>query len=676
MNQELYRYYVTDRAHRKGRIRWEADPAAPYAAAALSPEERMVDRFCRLCALETPAFEDFEVIVLRRTVENLPDCFTPEEWAQVRKTHYVHELGYVSNLSPNYGRTIAEGLLARYGEATEGQRRMMDALIDLCDRYRAEASRRGRADLVEVLGQVPRYGARNLREALQFFRILHFALWLEGDYHNTVGRFDLYMAPYFHADMDAGVYTREEALALLEDFFISFNKDSDLYVGVQQGDNGQSLVLGGVDAQGNEVYSLLSELCLEASRNLKLIDPKINLRVSDKTPLAVFEKATELTAAGLGFPQYSNDGVVIPALEALGYAPEDAANYAVAACWEYVIPAVGDDIANIGALDLPALVDRALRGYLAPRGEDDTEGTPDRAVDPLGGKTFGGLMEAVRGEIRAACDRITERIGEVWFAPSPFMDLLRDGRKYRNFGLHGCGIATAADSLAAVRRYVFEEGTATPSRLFAALDTDFADDPELLHRLRFEAPKMGQDDDGVDLLAGELLHAFADALADKRNAYGGIWRAGTGTAMYYLWYGQKLGATADGRRAGEPYGTNFSPSLHAELSDPVSVVRSFTKQEVGRVINGGPLTLEFSGSIFCGEENRRKVATLLQYFIRRGGHQLQLNAVDAEAMRAAQATPERYRRLVVRVWGWSAYFVELDKDYQDHVMARQEYAVP
>lgn len=196
---------------------------------------------------------------------------------------------------------LREGDLARTSrpreEADEYGRRAIDNIIDLADRYRDEALRIGRGDIATTLERVPRYGATNLREALQFFRIIHFSLWLEGNYHVTTGRFDKYIYPYFKADMDKGIYTRETALELIEDFFISFNKDSDLYPGVQQGDNGQSMVLGGRDENGREWFSELSELCLEASRNLGLIDPKINLRVSKSTPIDEYIKGTELTRA-------------------------------------------------------------------------------------------------------------------------------------------------------------------------------------------------------------------------------------------------------------------------------------------------------------------------------------------------------------------------------------------
>ena len=655
MNRELYKYYVIDRTHRDERVRVERELGREYSAEGLCGEERMTRRFEYLSSLEKPVIHPLEQIVFRRTVANLPDVYTPEEWESIRAEHYIHELGYVSNLSPDYATTIATGLLARRESADPYQVRMIDAIIALSDRYLEAARAMGREDIAKVLTQVPRYGARSFREALQFFRILHYSLWLEGDYHNTVGRFDQYMYPYFKRDMDNGVYTRESALELVEDFFLSFNKDSDLYVGVQQGDNGQSMVLGGRLADGSDGFNLLSELCLEASRNLKLIDPKINLRVSKDTPLSIYEKGTELTKVGLGFPQYSNDDVVIDGLVRLGYAPEDAVNYVVAACWEFIIPGVGNDIANIGAVNFPALVDKALRAREYANIEE--------------------LISAVKENVAAECDRICAGVRNVWFVPSPIMDLLRADKKYNNFGLHGCGLASAADALAGVEKYMFGEKRFDRDRLIAALDTDFANDPEFLHLLRYEAPKMGTGEVAADRMCGVLLDAFADSLEGRTNCLGGVWRAGTGTAMYYLWHARELGATADGRRRGEAFGTNFSPNLFTEIPGPVSDIESFTANDLTRCINGGPLTLEFTASVFAGEDSISKVAALIKYFIARGGHQLQLNTVDPEVMRAAQKDPDAYRQLVVRIWGWSAYFVELDREYQEHVLARQEYSI-
>lgn len=658
-DQSLYKAIIGREHHRfRRKVGW--DLGKEYSEKGLSPVQRMTDRFERLCNAEKAVILEGEQIVFLRTVIDLPDVFTEDEWKEIKSKHYIHELGYMSNLSPDYYGTIAVGLLKKRETADEYGRRAIDSIISLSDKYLEEAKRQGREDLASVLTQVPRYGARNFREALQFFRILHFSLWLEGNYHNTVGRFDKYIYPYLKTDMEKGVYTRETALALLEDFFLSFNKDSDLYVGVQQGDNGQSMMLGGTDENGASVFNLLTELCLEACHNNMLIDPKLNLRVGKNTPDEVYVKATKLTKAGLGFPQYSNDDVVIPALEKLGYSHKDASDYTVAACWEFIIPGVGADVANIGAMSYPKAVDRALHHSLMTCG------------------TYEEFFEKVKEEIKTECDTICGGIKDLWFVPSPFMNVLMNcdiynGGKYNNFGIHGTGIATAADSLAVIKKYIYEEKSIGKQTLIEAVDSDFAEHSELLPKLRYESPKLGNNDDYVDEIAVKLLASFSDALKGRKNCRGGIYRAGTGSAMYYLWHANEIGASPDGRRKGEPFGTNFSVSLFAKVKGPVSVVASMTKPDFGEAINGGPLTLEFHQSVFADEDGIEKVGMLVKSFILRGGHQLQLNTVNLEKLLDAQKHPENYRQLVVRIWGWSAYFVELDKEYQDHVIARQIY---
>lgn len=650
--------YVLQKKHRAFRKKVTEDFAAEFSVGKLPLAERIVRRFERLAAAEEPHILPGEQIVFLRTTGKAGDVMTEEEWEEYRANNgEIHELGYTSNLCGNYAALIREGLDAVRERADEYARREIAAILSLTDRYRAEAQRMGRNDVAEVLSVVPRKPATTFREALQFFRILHFSLWLEGCYHNTVGRFDQYMYPYFAHDLAAGVETPESAEELLADFFLSFNKDSDLYPGQQQGDNGQSMVLGGCDAEGNDCFNALSEMCLRVSKRLLMIDPKINLRVCSKTPIEVYRLGSELTAAGLGFPQYNNDDVIIPALEAYGYRHEDACNYVVAACWEFIIPGVGYEIVNIGAYNLPQAVREATFSYLP--------GAPD----------FETFLAGVDSTVRAGAVEKTAKKRVAAFLPSPLYDLLIPERRYRNFGFHVTGIAGAADALAAIRCHVFEKKDVDVPRLLSGLETDFEKDPQLLRLLRYESPKMGCDDDAVDSLATRLLDDFADGLEGKRNDYGGCYRAGTGTAMYYLWHANKIGATADGRRKGEPFGTNFSPNLFTKTPGPVSVIRSFTKQHLGRVCNGGPLTLEFASSMFADPESTAKLAELVRFFILRGGHQLQLNAVNAEKLKDAQKHPENYGQLVVRIWGWSAYFVELDREYQDHVIARQEYTL-
>ena len=648
--------YIIAKKHHALRVDNSCDLASEYKARALSPIERMSDRFERLMKLQTPHILPEEKITILRTTTCIPDCFTEDEWAEIKKDHYIHELGYISNLNVNFEKVIKKGLLAFKG-ANEYSDKAIDLILDLADRYKAEAIRVGRQDIADSLENAPRYGAKNFREALQLFRLIHFSMWLEGNYHNTVGRFDKYMYPYFKADLDRGVHTYETALELIEDFFLSFNKDSDMYVGVQQGDNGQSMVLGGVDENGKDVFSELSRICLEASRNLKMIDPKINLRVTKDTPDEIYELGTELTRAGLGFPQYENDDIAIPALEKLGYSHEDAANYVVAACWEFIIPGCAFDIVNIAAMSYPKAVNDAMYESLEKSA------------------TYDEFFDAVKGKIKAECDKIMDSVKNVWFVPSPFLEgVMLDEIKYRNYGVHGTGHSTAVDSLAAIKKYVFDEKSVSAHEMIEAVKANFEGYPELLSKLRNDTPKLGMDDDYVDNISIELMDSFAKCFEGKKNCQGGIWRAGTGSAMYYLWHANEIGATADGRRAKEPFGANFAPSLFAKVG-PVSVIKSFSKQHFENVMNGGPLTIEFHNSVFKNEDGIKKVAQLVKYFITLGGHQLQLNSVNLETMKDAQEHPENYGRLVVRIWGWSAYFVELDREYQDHVIRRQEYNI-
>jgi len=657
-----------NRTHHSARRALTPDMPLPYRDASLSDTMRCALRTKLALALETPYLFPGEIIAFTRTVPNLPFLFSDEEWSRIRARHFIHESGNVSNLSPDYGKVIARGLLSirntlGQSEEHEAMRISIDALLDLTQRYEQAARDAGDHALADVLARVPTHGARSFREALQSLRILHYAMWCEGDYHNTLGRFDQYMMPYLQADLDAGVLTQDEAFELLCAFFLSCNRDSDLYPGMQQGDNGQSIVLGGMTPDGRDGFNLLSEMCLKASAELRLIDPKINLRVSKDTPLSVFELGTQLTKLGLGFPQYENDDVAIPALQALGYAQEDARNYAMAACWEFIIPGRGMEIPNIGALPFANTVDRVLWAHL--------RSCP--GMDALRAHVRSAIFDSVRRTL-AMCRNL-------YVIPAPYLSLFFDGCvenakdislgcTYNNWGLHGTGLAAAADMLAAVEQLVFGEGL-SPEALLAAMDANFEGYEALHHRLK-QAPKMGGDDDRADRHAIWLLDTFADAVAGLTNERGGCVRAGTGSAMFYIFHANELGATADGRRRGTPLPANYAPSLNVKLSGPVSLIKSFTKPNLGRVINGGPLTIEFSESVFTQDESITKVAQLVRLFILRGGHQLQLNTVNRDRLLDAQAHPENHRNLIVRVWGWSGYFVELDKCYQDHIIHRAE----
>ena len=655
---------------------------------------------------ERPEFMDGERLAFLRTVRQIPDLHTDAEMDARRATGTAFgEKGVVFNMTADFAPTIRDGLDARVaemevrlarlksrqdggspsqGDANWESRRpagddaesieflenailSVKAVLGLVDRYRAEAEKCGLAEIAATLAQVPRNGARTFHEALQSLRILHYAMWCEGEYHCGLGRIDQYIFPYYDADIKAGRLTDETALEELEEFFIACNRDSDLYIGVQQGDNGQSVMLGGVTRDGKTAFNDLSRLCLKACGELKLVDPKINLRVDKTTPLEIYELGTELTAKGLGFPQYANDDVVIPALRRWGYELEDARDYSVAACWEFLVPGCGMDINNIDAVSFVGALDAALRNVAA-------------ASSP----SFEDVKAEFKAEVQRRADALVEKYRHVEILPGPFVSVIstdcikkaRDiskGAKYNNFGIHGTGIAVAVDSLASVRELVFEKKLVTLSELVSLLDTDFAGRPDVLAAAK-AAPKMGNADARADDLAKWLIDFWGHAFDGKRNDRGGVFRPGTGSAMYYIWHTRDVPASADGRLKGEPLSANWAPALDVPVKGPVSVVRSFTEPDLGSVCNGGPLTIEIHDSAFSMPDGVEKVAHLVKFFIDRGGHQMQINTINRETLLDAQKHPERHRHLIVRVWGWSGYFIELDKPYQDQIIKRVELA--
>lgn len=686
--KQMLAFFIRDKKHHSFR----KQPADPYELAAGFSMENVPDvdraalRLQHVLDQEQPVIFAGERIALVRTVTTIPELFTGAELAALKETHWIHELGDISNICVDYTKLMDTGFdakcdeLTRYQDQYTGQGNeeaahylglqinILHSVEALMERYRITALEQGNPVVAQTLSRVPANAPQNLLEALQMFRILHFTLWCSRNYHNTIGRFDQYVYPYLKKDMDLGLYDYDSALELLEEFFITFNRDSDLYPGMQQGDNGQSMMLGGLSEDGSDSYNLLSELCLKASLEVSLIDPKINLRVHKNTPMDTYLLGTELTKQGLGFPQYCNDDVVIPGLINLGYEKKDAYNYTVAACWEFIIPGLAMDVVNIGALSFAKAVEDAVMEQLEQCA------------------TYKDFENCVRGAINRQLDQLSEQVKNLYIFPSPFLSLMMDdcamkakdaslGCKYNNYGFHGSGIATAADSMAAIKKYVFEEQSLDKKTLIDALKNDFEGSDELLGKLRYDAPKMGNNIDYVDEIAGGLLRDFALSLKGRTNERGRIFRAGTGSAMYFLWHARDIPATPDGRHKGEGLAANYSPSLFSRCKGPISIIKSFTKPDLRLTINGGPLTLELQDTVFRSKESMQKVAMLVKSFVDLGGHELQLNSVNRDTLIDAQKHPEYYHNLIVRVWGWSGYFVELDKEYQDHIIQRMELVV-
>ncbi len=654
--------------------------------------QRVARLFVRQCEAERPVIDADQRIVFTRTLPAVPAIYPPAAWSRQFAGGRAHELGPISNICADWGLVLGQGLDGRRQAAVRSRARFandpeatafldsaivcIEALLDLVRRYADAAEQAGRADLAVLLRRVPAEPPRSFHEALQALRLLHASVWLSGHYHVGLGRFDQYMRPYLERDLAMGTLSSSAAEELLAEFFISLNRDSDLYPGVQQGDNGQSLMLGGVDSDGGVAVNALTHMVLRVAGEVNMIDPKINLRVQRDTDLELLELAVELTKKGLGFPQYSNDDVVIPGLLAHGYRLEDARDYTVAACWEYIIPGRGMEVVNIGALSFPAAVDQAVR------------------VGLDAGDDFAAIQGRVRQHIR---EQTLARVAEyrhLILPPAPWYSVLMTdclergqdlskGALYNNFGIHGAGSANAADALTAVKRFVFDEARVQPRLLTAALAYDWKGFEEL-RELMASGPRVGNNEDEADALLRFLFDAFADACEGvPDNGRGGRVRPGSGSAMYYVWLARghagmgepAVGATADGRRAGDFFSSSLAPAPGSRSRGPLSVLQSFATLDYRRICNGGPITLELADAVFRDRESIGKVAQLVRQFARLGCQQLQLNTLNAETLRAAKAEPELHRNLIVRVWGWSGYFCELGPEYQDHVIARHMHGI-
>jgi formate C-acetyltransferase len=335
------------------------------------------------------------------------------------------------------------------------------------------------------------------------------------------------------------------------------------------------------------------------------------------------------------------------------------------------------EVVNIGAVSFPAATDRAIREGLEA-GED-----------------FDRMLDRVRVHIREQVDHLAEAYARLLLPPAPYYSIfmqgcieqgrdVSEGLKYNNFGIHGAGSANAADALAAVRKFVFEEHSVSPDELLSALNANFSGHETLYKILEEQGPKVGNNDPAADGYLVKLFEDLADACEGHgRTPRGGVLRPGTGSAMYYIWLASghsgmrepEVGATADGRLNGQSFSANLAPSPGVRVRGPISTLQSFSKIDYRRICNGGPVTMELSDSVFQNPESIRKTAMLVRAFAQLGCQQLQLNSLSLDTLLDAKAHPENHKNLIVRVWGWSGYFCELAPEYQDHIIARHLYEI-
>ncbi len=644
---------------------------------------------------ESAVIEASERIVFVRTTQH-PINPVPEEFIVMEKDgnekigNRVHNICADWEMMLHHGilgrKKIAQGVKRTFHESQNQSQYLqcvidsLDAVASLAEKYQQKAKHMNCPDVEQSLQAVLEGPPKSFYQALQSLRFLQGVLWMNGHNHIGFGRFDQYMWPYLEQDLDHGVINTPEAEELLAEFLLSVNKDTDVYPGIQKGDNGQSLVLGGVTKNGENAVNPLTYMVLKVDAELGLPDPKINLRVDSQTELDLLSLAAYLTQKGMGFPQFSNDEVVIPALVHNGYDLEDARDYVIAACWEYIIPGKGMDVPNINALSLPAEVDTAIREGLAHNWPFS------RILVRTGELIEQRIFQYVDNKKRV-----------IYWPPAPLfssymtncieqgLDINSGGAKYCNYGIHGSGCANAADALAAVQYIVYDQEIVDGKTFLNELENNWGRESDILEVVKTQCPKVGNNDPYADRFLTLLYDFFYEACKKASNCLTKNGkririRAGTGSAMFFLWLTKRmrddqlepvLKATADGRREGDYISANLAPSIGVKAAGPISCLQSFSKINYINICNGGPITMDILPSSFKGEYGKIQIMNLVKIFIHLHCQQLQLNMVSIDDLKKAQVHPELYQNLIVRVWGWSARFCELDKEFQDHLIKRQ-----
>jgi len=432
----------------------------------------------------------------------------------------------------------------------------------------------------------------------------------------------------------------------------------------------------------------LTYLILQSFRELNMLEPKLNLRIHSATPKELLLKASQMVRDTQGSPFILNfDKIVIEALEGEGMSHDDAVDYGVVGCLENT--AQGKDTS--GTVDVHFNVAKSVELALND-GEDWRSGERLGAEtgDPLQFESFEQVMEAYKRQIRAtiqyvtgitsACDALRGK-----YVPCPFLSTvidgcmekgrdIRDGGAIYNFTtFNGVGIATAADSLAAIKKVVFEDKRLTMAELLQALRTNFEEKEDIRQILINRAPKFGNDDDYVDSIAREIFRFWCQELSQYVTPTGKRVRAGYLSWNHFIHDGAFTAATPNGRKAGEPISNGVCPSQGCDVKGPTAAMKSVAKLGFDILPSGASHTISINPTTLQTDEQLDNFAALLRTYNELGGTSLQFNIIDAETLQDAQRIPESYQNLLVRVTGYNAYFVGMSRALQDEIIARVEH---
>jgi len=578
------------------------------------------------------------------------------------------------------------------------------ALISYANRYavlldekaEAETNQERKKELLEmaqICRNVPAYAPRTFHEALQYYWFVHVGVISEVNPWDSFnpGRLDQHLWPFYRKGLEDGTLTEERARELLQAFWVKFNNHpAPPKIGVTALESNTytdfALInLGGVKADGSDAVNELTYLILDVIEEMRLLQPSSMVQVSKKNPDAFLYRALKIVKTGFGQPSIFNTDAIVQELLRQGKSLEDARNGGASGCVE--AGAFGKEAYILtGYFNLPKILEITLNNGVDPR---TGKKIGLETGNPSGFTSFDDLLKAYQQQLRHFIDikiagnNLIERL----FAkniPTPFLSLFIDdciakGKDYINGGpryntsyIQGVGLGSITDSLTALKYHVFDKKDVSIQLMLEALRANFAGFEDLHHKLVYETPKYGNDDDYADEQARIVFNMFFEAVDGRPTARGATFRINMLPTTSHVYFGSVIGALPDGRKAGIPLSEGISPVQGADTHGPTAVLKSAAK--IDHLKTGGTLlNQKFSPDFFRDETAIQKLGSLVRSYFRLDGHHIQYNVVSAETLRDAQKHPEKYRDLIVRVAGYSDYFNDLGEDLQNEIIRRTEH---
>ncbi len=572
-------------------------------------------------------------------------------------------------------------------------RRHAEKALQLAKEAKSRKRREELERIAEICTWVPGHAPRNFWEALQYYWFVHLGVIIEYNTWDSFnpGRLDQHLYPFYRKGLEEGTLNEENARELLQAFWIKFNNQpAPPKVGITAEESMTyadfALInIGGLREDGADAVNELSNLILDVVEEMRLIQPSSCVQISKKTPDAFLKKALKILRTGFGQPSIFNTDAVIQELTRQGKSIEDARNGGCSGCVE--AGAFGKESYILtGYFNLIKILEITLFNGLDPR-------TGKRIGLKTGNhfqfKTFDEFFLAFKKqlrhfvEIKVAGNNIIERLYSKYL-PAPFLSILIDdcilkgkdyhsgGARYNTSYIQGVGLGTITDSLVSIKYNVFEKRLLTMKEMLEVLSRDYEGYESLRQQFLNNTPKYGNDDEYADSLMREIFKTYFEAIEGRPNTRGGHYHINMLPTTVHVYFGKLVGATPDGRKAREPLSEGISPVHGADRCGPTAVLKSAAKMD--HLKTGGLLlNQKFTPHLLEGEGGIEKLAHLIRGYFKLDGHHLQLNVVDAETLREAQRHPEKYRDLIVRVAGYSDYFVDLSEELQNEIIRRTEH---